>query len=55
MDVFDVNGVLLRRLVTDGALNIPWGLAQASHGITDNPVRAVHARRRVYTTENTPD
>jgi uncharacterized protein (TIGR03118 family) len=29
IDVFDTNGVLLRRLVSGGALNSPWGLALA--------------------------
>jgi uncharacterized protein (TIGR03118 family) len=30
IDVFNTNGVLLQRLVTQGALNSPWGLALAS-------------------------
>ncbi|HEY2026515.1 MAG TPA: TIGR03118 family protein [Gemmatimonadaceae bacterium] len=29
VDVYDQNGTLLRRVVTDGALNSPWGLALA--------------------------
>lgn len=32
VDVFDTNGNLLRRLVTQGALNSPWGLALAPAG-----------------------
>ncbi len=30
VDVFDLNGNLIRRLITGGALNAPWGLALAS-------------------------
>ncbi len=29
VDVFDTNGVFIRRLVSGGSLNSPWGLAQA--------------------------
>lgn len=29
VDVFDTNGVLVKRLITKGALNSPWGLALA--------------------------
>jgi uncharacterized protein (TIGR03118 family) len=29
VDVFDMNGNLVRRLISDGALNSPWGLALA--------------------------
>lgn len=29
IDVFDTAGVLMKRLVTDGALNAPWGMAMA--------------------------
>jgi len=29
VDVFDTNGILVRRLVSDGALDSPWGLAIA--------------------------
>jgi uncharacterized protein (TIGR03118 family) len=29
VDVFDLNGNLLRRLISDGSLNSPWGLALA--------------------------
>ncbi len=29
VDVFDAGGALMKRLVTGGALNAPWGLAQA--------------------------
>jgi uncharacterized protein (TIGR03118 family) len=31
VDVFDTDGHLLRRLVSRGALNSPWGVARASH------------------------
>src|SRR5205823_4047358 len=29
VDVFDTNGVLLRRLASAGTLNAPWGMARA--------------------------
>ena len=32
VDVFDLNGNLLQRLISQGALNSPWGLAVASPG-----------------------
>ena len=32
VDVFDFNGTLVKRLVTNGALNSPWGLAIAPAG-----------------------
>ena len=32
VDVFDPNGVLLRRFASRGALNAPWGIAQAPAG-----------------------
>jgi uncharacterized protein (TIGR03118 family) len=35
VDVFDVNGALLSRLVAGGNLNSPWGLAQAPAGFGD--------------------
>ena len=33
VDVFDVNGVLQRRLISGGALNSPWGLALATGNV----------------------
>ena len=35
VDVFDLNGNLSRRLVSNGALNSPWGIAQAPAGFGD--------------------
>lgn len=35
VDVFDLQGNLIRRLVTKGALNSPWGLALAPAGFGD--------------------
>lgn len=32
LDVFDLNGVLLQRLVSNGALNAPWAVALAPAG-----------------------
>jgi uncharacterized protein (TIGR03118 family) len=31
IDVFDLNGTLVRRFATQGTLNSPWGLARVSH------------------------
>jgi uncharacterized protein (TIGR03118 family) len=31
VDAYDLNGNLLRRLITGGVLNAPWGLALAPH------------------------
>jgi uncharacterized protein (TIGR03118 family) len=35
VDVFDLNGVLLQRLVTNNNLNSPWGVTQAPAGFGD--------------------
>jgi uncharacterized protein (TIGR03118 family) len=35
VDVYDLNGLLLQRLVVQGALNSPWGLAIAPAGFGD--------------------
>ena len=35
MDIFDLNGNLLQRLVAGGALNAPWGVAIAPAGWGD--------------------
>jgi uncharacterized protein (TIGR03118 family) len=32
VNVFDPNGTLIRRLITQGALNAPWGMALAPAG-----------------------
>lgn|SRR5215813_2060347 len=32
VDVFDANGNLIQRLISDGALNAPWGMAWAPNG-----------------------
>jgi uncharacterized protein (TIGR03118 family) len=35
VDMYDLNGVLLKRLVTGGALNSPWGMVLAPAGFGD--------------------
>jgi uncharacterized protein (TIGR03118 family) len=35
LDIFDLSGNLVRRLISDGALNSPWGVAQAPAGFGD--------------------
>jgi uncharacterized protein (TIGR03118 family) len=35
VNVFDLNGNLLRRLISNGPLNSPWGIAQAPAGFGD--------------------
>jgi hypothetical protein len=48
VNVFDPDGKLLRRLVSNGALNAPWGmaLAPASFGKLQQPPAGVEFRRR---------